>query len=998
MVNNEPKCQPPDNDSCSDSDSDNGGHENGDVSLEDQFKDIIHQIQSVKKGKGEGVAQGIFKNYFSVLGRALEDKTNFLHKIAKYARREQMDVWLELMRKIIATHGHLMKKDDYGGKTPMQLALENGRSKLIQGMLTAVSTDDIDDVLLKTTKDGNNCLHTILGTHSISSALALEFIEKMKDPAKVLCTLNRDDLSPLHIATEYNRCTESQYKVVEAIINRCDSALDVNVSLDDPKKLSVYRYHEKTRMEALKKPKATKEQGSEMPGSGARDKSYKSQGTGPGDISTPNMRMPQQKAPVTSPEMPQQHTSNSGTTPRERLQRVRTEAPLGHENGKTRQYSVVSGGMKPSKGSAMTQPEKNKSSSKEKGGDKEKGPVTENSAKAIRNLLKIRFMCGRTDPEKILAFLYKPDEVKEIYFSLPGGPGASITKDVLDRMKYLDFEDTLQYVHIPMLQVEKTGPAASRRNATSSRGRNDYVDIFKWLKEEKKVERIVNLQVEDVSEIRVHGEQAELLSHSDESIEKALKGIEVLKTWDWKKFDLSSETIRTVAGRASSVVLYWGGNDAILRSWSEREGLVTLERLRTVTVYGERGLETDAKAQKDMQNFKRRLLSSQRILNEEGKDIRDERTEDIKVECSLDPRLRKSTASRQPRKMAPEQPKEQHEWLITMDKFATFIQGLKLDLNPELEERPIRVAVIDDGIDITEKSLQGKVIGGRSFCQRVENEQMPYYVTEGWHGTVMASLICRVCPKAQLYIVRLDEYLGEDGRRHITAESAAKAVRAAVHQDVDIISMSWTIEETVSNVGSLKQLREAINEAVEANILLFCSANDQISNDNSFPGLCTEKRFKIGAATQYRKPTDSTGEIPVNFIMPGQNVLRERPEQVPLDSCNLLTGSSVATALASGLAALILHCVQFAALRTELTKPLNTDGSVTMDDFKKLKSHDEMQKAFGRIPKDIASRGKFLLVGQLFNIDRVVDKTEKEKQKFVQEIAWMLVHSPLSSI
>ncbi|KAB2570885.1 hypothetical protein DBV05_g10459 [Lasiodiplodia theobromae] len=249
----------------------------------------------------------------------------------------------------------------------------------------------------------------------------------------------------------------------------------------------------------------------------------------------------------------------------------------------------------------------------------------------------------------------------------------------------------------------------------------------------------------------------------------------------------------------------------------------------------------------------------------------------------------------------------------------------------------------------------------------------------------MASLICRVCPKAQLYIVRLDEYLGEDGRRHITAESAAKAVRAAVHQDVDIISMSWTIEETVSNMKSLKQLRAAINEAVEKNILLFCSANDQISNDNSFPGLCTEKRFKIGAATQYRKPTDSTGEIPVNFIMPGQNVLRERPEQVPVDNCHLLTGSSVATALASGLAALILHCVQFAAL--------DTDGSITMDDFRKLKSHDEMQRAFDRIPRDIASKGKFHLVDLVFNVDAVVDKPEKEKRKFIQDVSWRLLQS-----
>ncbi|KAK0642529.1 hypothetical protein DIS24_g8946 [Lasiodiplodia hormozganensis] len=99
--------------------------------------------------------------------------------------------------------------------------------------------------------------------------------------------------------------------------------------------------------------------------------------------------------------------------------------------------------------------------------------------------------------------------------------------------------------------------------------------------------------------------------------------------------------------------------------------------------------------------------------------------------------------------------------------------------------------------------------------------------------------------------------------------------------------------------------------------------------------------------------------------MLGHNVLSQLPEQVPLEKYNLLTGASVTTASASGLAALILYCVQFATL----TKPSNASGFVTMDNFGKMKLHDERKMAFGRIPTEPSRRGIFLLVGHLFHTD-----------------------------
>lgn len=109
-----------------------------------------------------------------------------------------------------------------------------------------------------------------------------------------------------------------------------------------------------------------------------------------------------------------------------------------------------------------------------------------------------------------------------------------------------------------------------------------------------------------------------------------------------------------------------------------------------------------------------------------------------------------------------------------MDEFADFIQNVEAPPQPH---KPVTIALIDDGVNINEQCLYNKIVGGQSFCHRDEfqNLSKPYYVTSGGHGTVMASMICRVFPMAQLYIVKLDEYLSEHSKRQITAKSAAKA-------------------------------------------------------------------------------------------------------------------------------------------------------------------------------------------------------------------------------
>jgi hypothetical protein len=136
-------------------------------------------------------------------------------------------------------------------------------------------------------------------------------------------------------------------------------------------------------------------------------------------------------------------------------------------------------------------------------------------------------------------------------------------------------------------------------------------------------------------------------------------------------------------------------------------------------------------------------------------------------------------------------PYDRHRWIQTMEDFADFIQTAERNADPPVAlAEPVLVAVIDDGVDINDASVQSRVIGGRSFCHRDEEENLnqPYYVSSSGHGTAMAGLICKLCPNVKLFVLKLDErQAAEAGKRSITAKSAAK-VRAPPHQPQMILA------------------------------------------------------------------------------------------------------------------------------------------------------------------------------------------------------------------
>lgn len=163
--------------------------------------------------------------------------------------------------------------------------------------------------------------------------------------------------------------------------------------------------------------------------------------------------------------------------------------------------------------------------------------------------------------------------MKQICLSFVGGP-QEIQEARLNKMGYAKFDSTLHYLELPYVQV-KTARSRGASPDKDCLGRCDYETIFSWIKK-KGVKQIIHLSVEDYQP----------RSHSCESIEKALKDLRVVKVWDWCKPDIDSETLIKAAPDVQELVLYWSGNNAVLRGWSEPEGLNRLRRLEKITVHG----------------------------------------------------------------------------------------------------------------------------------------------------------------------------------------------------------------------------------------------------------------------------------------------------------------------------------------------------------------------------------------------------------------------------
>ncbi len=162
------------------------------------------------------------------------------------------------------------------------------------------------------------------------------------------------------------------------------------------------------------------------------------------------------------------------------------------------------------------------------------------------------------------------------------------------------------------------------------------------------------------------------------------------------------------------------------------------------------------------------------------------------------------------------------------------------------------------------------------------------------------------------------------------------------------------------NSDEISRLCEALR-CVAKTTIVFCSLPDLggISLDELalyYPVGAGAKEikeiFRIGGATPDNNPWERAGgKNIIDYILPGCDVRQKAGCEVVQNNPSLSSGSSIATALAAGLAALLIHIVRMAAIKTYAQGKENSQEAhlVTLVSLDPFKSPDMMRATLDKM-------------------------------------------------
>ncbi|PVH85654.1 subtilisin-like protein [Cadophora sp. DSE1049] len=271
--------------------------------------------------------------------------------------------------------------------------------------------------------------------------------------------------------------------------------------------------------------------------------------------------------------------------------------------------------------------------------------------------------------------------------------------------------------------------------------------------------------------------------------------------------------------------------------------------------------------------------------------------------------------------------------------------------DPRLIRRRIRIAILDTGIDFGHTFFSeelNRIAARESFldCRdpnSLQDNPRNTKDTHG-HGTHIAGIILQVAPDADLYIGRV--VCGDDPTRD-DAQQITKGIRWAIRQGVDIITMSLGFDHPQGEIC------KAITEAYGQNILVFASASN--SGANPIEPIAHPARmptvFCISATDAYgnkltTSPPAQTGKENFSVIGAGIN------SSWPADKMERKSGTSFATPIAAGLAALVL---EYANQRN-----MATPGAFSEQEMRTLHTREGMAMILEKMGKPKAGEFQFL--------------------------------------
>ncbi|KAL7935469.1 peptidase S8/S53 domain-containing protein [Trichoderma chlorosporum] len=555
-----------------------------------------------------------------------------------------------------------------------------------------------------------------------------------------------------------------------------------------------------------------------------------------------------------------------------------------------------------------------------------------------------------TSEEKI-RYLYSDIKLENQFCFNLVGESEVINKLYIETIKKnsgLKFETTLEFVKLPYWKSHQPPvPGDQPLNGGyygQSLESDPYIYLFEWLWSSG-TRKIFRVDVDDVGpEPHTNAGIRQALRGS--SSEKAATRDFEIETWEWKKIDICTETISVAAPTARHVHLWSSGNTAILRGWGSGSGLAKLQNLERLTITICPTNRNDANDCLDyLDEFKQNL--KRHCNNLEIDNINIEVYQDSHALQGGPDRGSAGDGLDGANQMNEETPNSE-DWLAKLTDFQEFIGEVN-----QAAKQSVKVAILDDGFRLNQS--HSRKYKAQSFC----HDKEAYFAGPCEHGTEMATCVWEVCPWAELFIGRLDDtHAVED--QNFTIQSCCKALRWALAMEVDVISMSWTFpakkEDDIDDYKA--EFDRLIKEALEKNILLFGSLPDRGPTVQTtdlvpigLPGV-----IRIGSATVHGTGAPENIYGGADFLLPGQG---------KTDGGKVVSGSSYATAFASGLAATVLLAIKVHADLTDDVKVYKClEQASTSEGMKKVFKRLSQQK-----PDAESARGFYVRPYHTFRSD-----------------------------